>query len=88
MTSTPVGVATGVFGLIAGLAPSETDALEDTVYGGYYEMGGAESLFRRDPDIDRMEVDISYLEYTDYDIRFMSHIEVRRAHTDGGWIQV
>lgn len=63
LTNTAVGVATGVFGILAGFVPSEEKKLEEYVYAGSYHMQALEDFLVNNSEYDRIKVKLPFIEY-------------------------
>ncbi|MDU4695715.1 hypothetical protein D3C76_1153810 [compost metagenome] len=87
LTSTATGVATGVFSIVAMLAPSEKDDLQDMVYEGYWNLGYLEDFLDDHPEYDLIEVNFPFIEYETQGVRFITGKgAVTRVHSGSGWI--
>lgn len=85
---TPLIVADAVFSLLAALAPNEKDVLGRQIVNGVSDMDTVIEWFENNPQYDLIKIKMSFLEYPDYDMRFVTYGNTDRivaAHTDGGW---
>lgn len=86
-----VGVATGVFGVIASLEPLESSALKGVLQNGTSDLLTIHEWFSENSQYDLIKIEMGFIEYPDENIRFVTHTDVnyiKAVHTDGGWIQV
>ncbi|UYZ12661.1 hypothetical protein A6764_17900 [Brevibacillus sp. WF146] len=91
VTSTPAGIVAGITGILASITPSAKDILEQMVYKGYWELGYMEDFLVDNPQYDRMEIELPFIEFdvNGKVIRFISGKGIiKRVHSKSGWIVV
>lgn len=89
VASTPVGLATGVTALVAGMLPNEKGILESMVKEGYWQLGYVEDFFRASNDYDLIQVQMPFIEYETAKVRFVTgKCVIKKIHKKNGpWLE-
>lgn len=91
VTFTPVGIATGIIGILSVLAPTDKNDLEVRVNRGYRKIDEL-LMWMEDNNYDAVKVKVAfeeYYDYTQYTIRFVTDTDldlVTAVHTGSGWM--
>ncbi|MCR8845312.1 hypothetical protein NQ117_16640 [Paenibacillus sp. SC116] len=88
IASTSVGVAAGIAGILALLAPNEKAALESMINTGYKELDKIETFLETNTKYSHVEVNLPFIEYERQGIRFVTGkgVVTRVKAKNGGWV--
>ncbi|WP_094702812.1 hypothetical protein [Brevibacillus laterosporus] len=63
VTGTPAGIVTGITGILASITPNEKAVLKEMVYDGFWALSYEERWLRKNPEYDRIEIELPFIEY-------------------------